>query len=63
MCCEIDNLILTGTEGQEDLFYFHPFIMYEITVNQIQGTLLGTTRKTKMNQQKQNPCPQKAHNP
>lgn len=63
MCCEKDNLILTGTEGQEGWFYFHQFIMYEITVNQKQGTLLGTTRKTKMNWQNQNPCPQKAHNP
>lgn len=27
----------------------------------MQGILLDATRKTKMNQQNQNPCPQKAH--
>lgn len=27
----------------------------------MQGTSLEATRKTKMNQQNQNPCPQKAH--
>lgn len=33
---------------------------YEIIVNQTQSPLLGTTRKTKMNQQNQSPSPQKA---
>lgn len=40
--------------------------MCEIIARQMQGTLLGTTRKTKMNQQNQKPCPQKlkkAHDP
>lgn len=41
-------------------FISSSFVMYEITIDQMQGTLLGSTRKTKMNQQNQNPMSSKS---